>query len=623
MNKLFKIQFTNDNILFLSIILFYAFVRLIFLDADPGIFTRYRNVGDEGYWAHTARNLVLYNQFITDDLSLDAAMAPLHTLSSFIFFKVFGVSTYSARLTSAVFGILTILLSFIFLKRYNYKIALWGTLLLSINHNYFAFNRMGLPETMATFFILLSFYVLEKNKFILAGVIVGLSVCAKISSAWFVPVFFIYLTIRLIKNEIKNISILHFVMGGTIIAISLGFYEYYYWDEFGITFSQAGSSWFGSGIINHVLQLPYFLLTLYNNKFLINPFNVLLVLSFFIYCYKIRILNIFSKNIINYLKSLNNLDVVILTWIIIYAISLLLSGPQILNDRRLQLLNPALSFVPAILLNNHYEKTSMKMNSLQLFILFIPLIYFGREIGHKFFYYLDFDSGLYFTILSFCIVAMLCFFYKRLKENQIKLLKYLSIFLLIIFMGNNFTSFISKTLQLSYFNYISIIIVFTGSLIIFFYYSLKNKRCWELIPLIGGSMILFELFTVSFSIKDNSKELNKYITENDYLIGVNAHLLSLNAFYHPLWWVPEPKIYGKLNMSFVNEVKPNHLIIRSEVSGKKTERSMNNLSNLWLMKDNLNYIGANTLERIYSFGLFPSFGIPKEKYDLYKINYNE
>jgi len=158
-NNIFYRGFVNEKNLIFGIIVISAFIRLIFLDADPGIFTRYRNVGDEGYWAHTARNLVLYNQFITDDLSFDASMAPLHTLSSFILFKVFGVSTYSARLTSAIFGILTIFLSFIFLKKYNHKIALWGTLLLSINHNFFAFNRMGLPETMATFFILLSFYV--------------------------------------------------------------------------------------------------------------------------------------------------------------------------------------------------------------------------------------------------------------------------------------------------------------------------------------------------------------------------------------------------------------------------------------------------------------------------------
>lgn len=54
----------------LGLFLIFLFIRVIYLDADPCFLKRFGDVGDEGYWAHNARNAILFGRWMIDDYQL-------------------------------------------------------------------------------------------------------------------------------------------------------------------------------------------------------------------------------------------------------------------------------------------------------------------------------------------------------------------------------------------------------------------------------------------------------------------------------------------------------------------------------------------------------------------------
>ena len=81
---------------------------------------------------------------------------PLYMWCTAIFYKIFGVSEFSVRLTSALFGAATILLVYIFVKRIvNQRAALLAALLLLAAPHYLHYAKMGMMDVTLTFFITL------------------------------------------------------------------------------------------------------------------------------------------------------------------------------------------------------------------------------------------------------------------------------------------------------------------------------------------------------------------------------------------------------------------------------------------------------------------------------------
>jgi len=608
----------NYKYIILFLIVFFSFVRFVNLDADPGLFKRIGDIGDEGYWGFEARNLVLYNQYITDDFTQSSATAPLYTLFSFIFLKIFGVSLYTSRLTSAIFGILTIFLVFLFLRKYNEKIALWGSLFLCINYNYFIYNRIGHVETLVSFFLLLTFYFFEnKNSWFGAGISYALAICSKIATIWFSPAIFLYFIFKAIRKEVEVRKIFHFIIGGLIIAFPFLLYEYYFWNLFQITVEGLSHNALG---LNLLLGWPSRIVCLFTNSYFINPINIFLVICSIKYLKDVQFINLFSNNFKEYIKSLSVLDIVTISWVIGYSTSLILFSDM--SDRRLQLFSVILSIIPSLILfrenKERYGYNHQKLNILQNFICFIPFIVAGAIFGK---YILPLN--LYVCgFISTIVVIVLSIIFSSLPDKLKRILSTLS-FISIIAVINlpfvNYIRYISSVFNVDDSSKIVVIMLlfFTLTLFMLFAYAIDRKVAFiNIIIIVSIALIIFALATPTFSVNETSKYLNEITDNGDYLVGPLGHQLSFNAKYHPVWWIPNLECYKNMNRDFVRNVKPEYFIYCEKWKGS-------NLDYAWPTKDNLRVIGATSFEKIYSFGLYPVFGVNRANFSLYRVIYSE
>jgi 4-amino-4-deoxy-L-arabinose transferase-like glycosyltransferase len=103
---------------------------------------------------------------------------PLVFILQFLTFKLFGISTFTARLPFALAGLgSVILLYFVIKKLYHANAALLGSFILSILTYHVWASRVGYLEAVALFFILLTIYL-----FLLALDNLGILFC--LASLW-------------------------------------------------------------------------------------------------------------------------------------------------------------------------------------------------------------------------------------------------------------------------------------------------------------------------------------------------------------------------------------------------------------------------------------------------------
>lgn len=127
---------------------------------------------DEAKNAECAREMLVNNDFVVPYFNgqLRTDKPPLHYFFMALSYEIFGVSAFSARFFSAVFGALTILITFLFTRRYfNERIA-WLSALVLLSSLHFNFQmRLSVPDPYLIFFMtsgFMAFYAfsVEGNK---------------------------------------------------------------------------------------------------------------------------------------------------------------------------------------------------------------------------------------------------------------------------------------------------------------------------------------------------------------------------------------------------------------------------------------------------------------------------
>lgn len=127
---------------------------------------------DEAKNAECAREMLVSGNYIVPYFNgqLRTDKPPLHYFFMVWSYKMFGVSAFSARFFSVVFGALTILISFLFSRKYLGEKTAWLTALVLLASLHFNFQmRMSVPDPYLIFFMtgsFMSFYVFltEKDK---------------------------------------------------------------------------------------------------------------------------------------------------------------------------------------------------------------------------------------------------------------------------------------------------------------------------------------------------------------------------------------------------------------------------------------------------------------------------
>ncbi len=173
-----------------------------------GIFTFVFSLGkgalaswDEAIYASVAKEIVQSGDWLRLTLNGDLWFdkPPLAIWMTAVFYKIFGVNEFAARLFSGLCGLGTVLTTY-FLGRQllNRWTGLIGALVLLTSSHFIRFARFGMMDAPLTFFMTLALYFFwmgqSRNRYLIfSGVAIGLAVMTKGFAAFLVfPVIWIY-----------------------------------------------------------------------------------------------------------------------------------------------------------------------------------------------------------------------------------------------------------------------------------------------------------------------------------------------------------------------------------------------------------------------------------------------
>lgn len=215
-------SFLLDNKLpiFIGTILFAVafFLRIWRFSSAPDIF------GDEVLYDQIAINLPVYGQLMAWGKPW-FVHSPLYYLVQSVFFQWMGINevtlanVFTARLLASLCSALTVLVVFVWIKRVSdCKIGAISVALLMLEPYALKYGRIGILESMAMLFIVISLYVFWKanekgglGRYVLAGVFFGLALLTKeLAIFLFVPIAIWWLLTRYVlkeKVDVKGVSI--------------------------------------------------------------------------------------------------------------------------------------------------------------------------------------------------------------------------------------------------------------------------------------------------------------------------------------------------------------------------------------------------------------------------------
>lgn len=620
----------------LGLFLIFLFIRVFYLDADPCFLKRPGDVGDEGYWAHNARNAILFGRWMIDDYQA-LATGPLFSVMAYTSFKLFGVGLFQARLVSAIAGWLTLVLLYFFIKdAWNKKAAVITVLILGFNNAFLMYNRLGLVESSMIFFLVATLYLWYKGNnnwngfYVLSGVTFALAILTKLTAFYFVPAIIILWIFEHIQKTLKKENAVYFMIGAVVPLLAhVLFFVIPYWDKL-YPFLSASSEG------KTILTLPLDIARVPFNYFLGLPSVFLLLIPVILYLINIAIkIDYGTKSTYSNLKesiqAMNFIDMVTLSWIIGGVLGIIL-GDQ--SDRRfVMFIIPITILFTKILLNEsvfdlgevirHTTKIfgngEAKIKIVTCLLVFLPIYSFSVSTFYSIFSRLGYNAssiliifvpstftsfkiGRDATVVLLLIFGSLLLLFLLLFTITIlyfKRFQYLYVLIILVSIGcliaaplhtlviilNQHFSAISG-MESSYLALSHLLIIGIISMIPFFYLLFAfiwRKNLLKITPKFIHSLLIIYLvlnFTVigiglispTFTIAENSRSLQNYIEKGDVIIGPLGHELSFENEAFPLWYIPHSKSLGKLNRN-VSEYNPKFLLVGMGSNGKPTNES--------------------------------------------------
>lgn len=172
---------------------------------------------DEGNQCHNSRSKALYGEWYPDDWRI-TNYNPVLPWIKLAVFKVFGVGMLQMRLVSHLFAALALLFFYLTFKsylRHNFKFALLGALFLGANFLLVMYNKIGTFETSITFWVILTFYFIEKYRMhektvylVLTGAAAFMAFIFKSIMAYLLPLpFAAYVLFHLFAQKEKKLPL--------------------------------------------------------------------------------------------------------------------------------------------------------------------------------------------------------------------------------------------------------------------------------------------------------------------------------------------------------------------------------------------------------------------------------
>ena len=130
-------------------------------------------------------------------------------------------ANFAIKFVSPVFGILTLIFSFLVIKKLaNSKIAFYSAIFLAFVPIFIDYSVLSYVESTMTFFVVLSIYFLINGKIALSGISLGLSILAKYNGIFIIPVLLFILYNTNSPNKFKLGEFAGLKIGGQKSKIS-------------------------------------------------------------------------------------------------------------------------------------------------------------------------------------------------------------------------------------------------------------------------------------------------------------------------------------------------------------------------------------------------------------------
>ncbi len=235
MNKFINLK--KEKVILVGIVLLAAF--LIFfrltradLQGDDSHFS-FRSIGYIDYMSSQLQTTAL--QWLGGDQPLWTKFSfhdhpPLVFLVQHLFFKIFGISDFVAKLPFALAGLALILVVYLINRElFDIPAGLTAAFILAISGYHVWISRIGCLEDFTILFMALSLFFLLKSRrreeyFLLAGFFLGLGMLSKYTTLILVPVFIIY-SFLYYKEVFKNKYFWFSFLVAIIIFLPVIFYN--------------------------------------------------------------------------------------------------------------------------------------------------------------------------------------------------------------------------------------------------------------------------------------------------------------------------------------------------------------------------------------------------------------
>lgn len=160
-------------------------------------------VFDEVYYVDGARDLLKYGVEVTGNNPEFIVHPAIGKWLIALGITLFGDTSLGWRAVGALIGVANVLLIYLIAKRLfcSEIIALLASSLLAIDGLAIVMSRTALLDNTLTFFILLSFYFLIQQRYLLMGVALGLALSTKWSALYFVFAFTLVALVRMFRNR--------------------------------------------------------------------------------------------------------------------------------------------------------------------------------------------------------------------------------------------------------------------------------------------------------------------------------------------------------------------------------------------------------------------------------------
>ncbi|MEP6637240.1 MAG: glycosyltransferase family 39 protein, partial [Acidobacteriota bacterium] len=204
-------------------------VRFTHLDADPSALISRDFITDEGQWAHNVRNTLAFGKWQVDGYNPAPYSAYLYHQLLLFEVTTFGLSLTTLRMVSAVFGWLTVVVLFVWIRREtNMRTAIFAITFLGLSNLHVLYSRTGFVESTLVFFLVLMLWLWSlRQKHIafgfLAGVAFGLMLLTKVTAIYIVPGLALWAAAEAIrKTTVKRDALMFFcgaALAGAIYTI--------------------------------------------------------------------------------------------------------------------------------------------------------------------------------------------------------------------------------------------------------------------------------------------------------------------------------------------------------------------------------------------------------------------